>query len=77
MRTDRVGAMRRQAKKEPSDQYRMSIIIPAFNEEDGIVDTLTNLEREFPNDEIIVIDDGSTDETVNRVQRFERVRLYR
>lgn len=77
MRVDRIGELNRQTNEERPGRYRMSIIIPAFNEEEGIVDTLTNLERDFPDDEIIVIDDGSTDETVNRVQRFERVKLIR
>lgn len=41
-----------------------SIVIPAFNEEGGLGDVLAGLVSHFPRAEIIVIDDGSTDATV-------------
>lgn len=77
MDVHKVAVMTRQLNDETSNQYKLSIVIPAFNEEQGIVDTLANLQREFPDDEIIVIDDGSTDETVRQVQRFKQVKLYK
>lgn len=46
----------------PSDTL-LSIVIPAFNEESGIGTTLVNIRNAFPNAEIIVVDDGSTDQT--------------
>jgi len=52
--------------------HKMSIIIPAYNEEATIADTL-RLVREFTegaNCEIIVIDDGSTDNTRNLIKDF-------
>lgn len=41
----------------------ISIIIPAKNEESSLKTLLPELKRLFPNDEIIVINDGSTDKT--------------
>jgi dolichyl-phosphate beta-glucosyltransferase len=56
---------------------RLSIIIPAYNEEDRIVWTLTettNYLAEQPYDsEILVVSDGSTDTTGNVGPRFQRV----
>lgn len=45
-----------------ADPSRTSIVIPAFNEGEAIVDILTQL-RAAPWHEIIVVDDGSTDGT--------------
>jgi hyaluronan synthase len=48
----------------------VSIIIPAFNEEDGIIGTLAScFESEYPDDrfEVIVVNDGSTDATWDRI----------
>jgi glycosyltransferase involved in cell wall biosynthesis len=45
----------------------LSIVIPAFNEEQGIGVTLTNLVRLVPGAEIIVVDDSSTDGTADIV----------
>lgn len=41
----------------------ISIIIPAFNEEEGIKDVVLGLAKLYPHYEILVIDDGSTDKT--------------
>jgi glycosyltransferase involved in cell wall biosynthesis len=56
-----------------------SIIIPAYNEEGGIGQTLDSLcnHPELQDAEIIVIDDGSIDRTKEIVQCFDRVRLIR
>ena len=42
----------------------ISIILPAKNEADSLKSLLPRLRQRYPNDEIIVIDDGSTDNTV-------------
>jgi glycosyltransferase involved in cell wall biosynthesis len=42
---------------------RVSIIIPAYNEADVIGDVVTRTKTLYPDFEIIVIDDGSSDET--------------
>ena len=56
---------------------KLSIVIPAYNEEEGIVETLKQLISSFPDSEIIVVDDGSTDSTVEYVTNFETVNLIK
>ena len=58
-----------------NDYHNLSIIIPAYNEEDGIIATLENVQESFPAAEIIVVDDGSQDQTVERVSGFAAVKL--
>ena len=45
---------------------RVAALIPAFNEAESIVETLTAAAQLQPIDEIVVIDDGSTDDTYAR-----------
>jgi cellulose synthase/poly-beta-1,6-N-acetylglucosamine synthase-like glycosyltransferase len=46
----------------------LSIIVPAFNEEKTIVETLNSLVRlKFPRMEIVVVNDGSTDGTLGKI----------
>ena len=56
---------------------KLSIVIPAYNEEEGIVETLKQLISSFPDSEIIVVDDGSTDSTIEYVTNFETVNLIK
>ena len=42
---------------------RISIILPAKNEESGLRQTLPGLREVLPDAEVIVVDDGSTDAT--------------
>jgi glycosyltransferase involved in cell wall biosynthesis len=60
-------------------KFSLSIIIPTFNEEEGIFKTLTDLcgDHRLNEAEIIVVDDGSTDQTNEIVQQFPRVRLVK
>lgn len=59
-------------------QKRVSIIIPAYNEEAGIGGVLRELIESFGDrHEIIVVDDGSTDGTAKAVGEFSGVRLIR
>jgi len=55
----------------------LSIIVPAFNEEDTILEVIKNLrECSLPNDldiEIIVVNDGSTDTTSDKAKSVEKV----
>ncbi|HEY9660089.1 MAG TPA: glycosyltransferase family A protein [Allocoleopsis sp.] len=58
----------------------ISILLPAYNASHYIADAIDSiLHQTFPSFELIVIDDGSTDDTVSLVQRFveqdARVRL--
>ena len=43
----------------------ISIILPAKNEAESLKKLLPELRQQFPDDEIIVVDDGSTDTTVD------------
>jgi glycosyltransferase involved in cell wall biosynthesis len=46
-----------------NEQLKISIIIPAFNEEKKIQEVINSIIQLRVNDEIIVVDDGSTDNT--------------
>jgi dolichyl-phosphate beta-glucosyltransferase len=61
-----------QVHRNPRTPPYLSIIIPAFNEEDRILSTLDRI-RPFLNDrdyssDVIVVDDGSTDRTTDVVE---------
>lgn len=50
---------------------RISILVPAYNEEVTIIQTLNSLiNLEYKNYEIIIIDDGSKDNTSKRVIQY-------
>ncbi len=48
----------------------ISVIIPAYNEEENIEDLLQRLKNPGKDYEIIVVDDGSTDETIRCALRL-------
>jgi glycosyltransferase involved in cell wall biosynthesis len=54
---------------------RLAIVIPAYNEAGGIVETLLSIRKLLPDCEIVVVDDGSSDGTADAVRRFPDVRL--
>jgi glycosyltransferase involved in cell wall biosynthesis len=55
----------------------LTVIVPAFNEDEAIAPTLEELRRHFPAAEIIVVDDGSTDRTAERAAAVYGVRVVR
>lgn len=67
-------------EEPPLETYPLvSIIVPAYNEERVIARTLESLiEADYPNKEIIVVDDGSTDNTLAIASSYEKfgVRAY-
>ncbi len=59
----------------------MSIIVPAYNEEVGVVASLRNqLRQDYPAYDIVFVDGGSRDHTLSRVKEAfadeARIRIY-
>jgi poly-beta-1,6 N-acetyl-D-glucosamine synthase len=62
---------KKEIAKPSTFKPRVSIIVPAYNEEKVVARTIENLvEADYPNKEIIVVDDGSTDSTYQVASRF-------
>lgn len=54
----------------------ISLLIPAYNEEENVVSNIKSLMKmDYPNFEIVVVNDGSTDETHNKI--IEAFELYK
>ena len=50
---------------------KVSIIIPVWNGEKYLAEAIQSaLDQDYPNKEILVIDDGSTDDTAKIIQSF-------
>lgn len=52
-----------------ADPALVSVIVPAMDESDAIADVVAGLRGAAPWHEVIVIDDGSSDETASRAER--------
>ncbi|XPV77164.1 MAG: glycosyltransferase family 2 protein [Desulfovibrio sp.] len=57
------------------DYSRLTVCIPAFNEEQAIKSTLEELVQSFPGAEIIVVNDGSEDNTEAEARSVNGVRV--
>jgi cellulose synthase/poly-beta-1,6-N-acetylglucosamine synthase-like glycosyltransferase len=58
---------------------KVSILVPAYNEKETIMSSLSSLsELEYPNLEIVVVNDGSTDRTMQEIkEKFKLVPVAR
>jgi peptidoglycan-N-acetylglucosamine deacetylase len=75
-----IEKLRPSPLENPGYQPDVSVLVPAFNEESVILDTVRSaLASSYPKLEVLVIDDGSTDRTAELVRenfgREPRVRL--
>ena len=65
----------------PAQQPKVTIIVPAYNEEVDAVSSLENLlNQDYPNYDIVFVDDGSKDNTYNKVKTAlgsnEKIHIY-
>lgn len=61
-----------------SDDPLVSIIIPARNESHNVDRILSSLENlNYPRYEVLLVDDGSTDETYNQALKYQQVQVLR
>jgi len=65
-------------KLEQSVSPKISIIVPAYNEEKTIRSCIQSLQNlDYPNYEVIIVDDGSTDKTFEETSRCKGIKVIR
>jgi glycosyltransferase involved in cell wall biosynthesis len=63
--------------RDPDLQHRLSVVVPAFNEEEGVIKSVQSLRAGLPGAEVLVVDDGSTDRTAERAGSVVGVTVIR
>lgn len=58
-----IGGAEREADEEPATRRSVTVILPALNEAGAIGQVVRDLAARYPEYEILVVDDGSTDNT--------------
>jgi len=56
-------------------KYKYSIVIPCFNEENSVFKVVNTICIKFPNILVVVIDDGSTDNSYLELQKIKSKNL--
>jgi len=70
--------MNQKSEAVGQDKPLVSVMIPTYNRADFLLAAITSvLAQTYPNVEIIVVDDGSTDGTPELMQRFKDRVIYR
>lgn len=66
------------SKAKVMSESRLSVIIPVYNAERYLAEAIRSvLDQDYDDLEIVVVDDGSTDCSVEVAQRFKEIRLIR
>ncbi len=73
----RIGYAALEEVRDSAVTPPVTVIVPAFNEEDSILQTVESLMTlDYPEKEIIVVDEGSSDQTLLRlVERFRLMQM--
>lgn len=65
--------MKRLARKKRPYRPLVSVVVPAYNEETGVIRTVESiLKSSYKNFQLIVVDDGSRDKTYARLRNYQR-----
>ena len=73
----RLRAKRVSPRSMISNYPKITLLVPAHNESVSIKKTIISiLENNYPNREIIIIDDHSTDDTFEQASEFVKKRIY-